>query len=94
MIFGPMSLAIVLMGLSIGGGAALLQQLRPPLRTWAEWVTFGPLLLFLGLYFAVSIFVGLSGRTLKEYDREWLARCSAWILLPAVGWAAICALVP
>lgn len=93
LIFGPMSLAIVLMGLSIGGGAALLQQLRPPLRTWAEWVTFGPLLLFLGLYFAVSIFVGLSSRTLKEYDREWLARCSAWILLPAVGWAAICALV-
>lgn len=93
LIFGSMTLAIVLMGLSIAGASSLIGGMRPPLTSWATWVAFGPPILFLGFNFAVGIFVGLSSGTLQDPDREWIARCSAWVLLTTVGWASICTLV-
>ena len=85
--------AIVLMGLLIGGGTFLVGLMRPPQTGWAIWVTFGSPFLFLVYNSAMGIFVGLSSRTLEDPDREWIARCSAWMLLTTVEWTSICTLV-
>ena len=48
------------------------------------------LLLFLA---AATIFVGLASFYTTDADREWLARCGAWILIAALGWIAISSVV-
>lgn len=45
---------------------------------------------FLLLFLAAStIFVGLYSRRTTDADREWLARCGAWVLITAAVWVAV-----
>jgi hypothetical protein len=48
------------------------------------------LMLFLA---AATIFVGLASFYTTDADREWLARCGAWVLIAAFGWVAVSAIV-
>ncbi|HEU4886449.1 MAG TPA: patatin-like phospholipase family protein, partial [Thermoanaerobaculia bacterium] len=58
----------------------------------AAYVVFGvPLLLFIFFLQAV-IFVGASSHHNHDFDREWWARASGWVLLAALGWIGLSAI--
>jgi hypothetical protein len=61
-------------------------------RSVELYVCFGaPLLLGLFLV-AATLFVGLAGKFTDDGDREWLARCGAWILIAVFARSAVSAL--
>ncbi|HKP71444.1 MAG TPA: patatin-like phospholipase family protein, partial [Pyrinomonadaceae bacterium] len=51
-----------------------------------------PLFLLLFLL-AATVFVGLSSYRTTDNDREWLARCGAWMLIACAVWSVVSALV-
>jgi hypothetical protein len=90
---GPLSIAIVLLGLGTGAAAWLLtNQLLLP-TSWAQYVTVGPPLLLAGFLMSGAIFVGLSSGALQDEDREWLSRGTAYVMLFCTAWVAVCAVV-
>jgi hypothetical protein len=93
LLLGPLSLAILLTGVSTGTAAWLLVTTTYISGHWSSYVTIGPPLLLLSFMAAGGLFVGLTSRTLGDEDREWLARGSAWVLLFVVCWTGICGLV-
>ncbi|HEX6160188.1 MAG TPA: patatin-like phospholipase family protein, partial [Thermoanaerobaculia bacterium] len=42
---------------------------------------------------AASVFVGVAGNVNEDYDREWWARSSGWVLTAILGWPLLCATV-
>ncbi len=90
---GPLSLAILLMGVSTATAAWLLIVKIYPATQWSSYTTVGPPLLLLSFMVAGGLFVGLTSRILGDEDREWLARGAAWMLMFVVCWTVACGLV-
>jgi len=93
LLFGPLSLAVLLMAACTGATAWAITNEILPFTTWEQYVTIAPPLLLFGLDLGITVFVGLTSRVLQDEDREWIARSSAWIQLFCVSWVASCALV-
>jgi hypothetical protein len=93
LLLGPLSLAILLLGLGTGAAAWVLTNQFFDSTTWSQYVTVGPPLLLVSFAVAGAIFVGLSSTALKDEDREWLARAAARLLLFCLIWMAACAVV-
>lgn len=92
-LFGPVSMAVVLMALSTSVAAWVVSNVVSSYLDWEPYVVIALPLLILAFDLGVSIFVGLSSNALKDPDREWAARSSAWFQLFCAYWIAICALV-
>ena len=57
----------------------------------AVFVIFGiPVLLGI-LFLQATLFVGIAGKTNHDFDREWWARASGWVLITAVAWVVLAA---
>ncbi len=93
LLFGPLSLAILLTGGGTAAASWVLVNKVYPWTNWPSFTTIGPPLLLLSFLASGGIFVGLSSTRLQDGDREWLARAAAWILLFVACWAVICGLV-
>jgi Patatin-like phospholipase len=93
MLCGPLSLAIMLTGVSTATAAWLLVTEVGDFYNWLTYTTLGPPLLLLSFMAAGGLFVGLTSRVLGDDAREWLSRGAAWMLLFVVCWAGICGLV-
>jgi len=89
----PLSIALLIMTTCIGAMTWWLTHWVLPHVNWGESVGIAPAVRLMGLDLGTWIFVGVSSRTLRDQDREWLARSSAWIELVCVSWMVICALV-
>jgi patatin-like phospholipase len=90
--------AVVVLTGALGGFAAWLaaSRLFPQVGPWLStelYVTFAaPLLLSLFLI-AATFFVGIASYFTNDADREWLARCGAWVLIAIAVRMAFSALV-
>src|SRR5215471_8261576 len=93
LLFGPLSLAILLTSAATALAAWLLVTQTFLRTTWPRYITTGPPLLLLSFLAAGALFVGLTSRALQDDDREWLARSAAWMLLFVVCWTGVCGLV-
>ncbi len=91
LLFGPLSLALVLVALGMEVMAWVITLV--PLPGWAFYVTIVPPLMLLAFDLGGTIFIGLSSTVLEDDDREWLARASAWVQILAFSWLMACALV-
>ncbi len=91
LLFGPLSLALVLVAMCMDAMAWLLTNVTLP--GWSYYVTIVPPLMLLAFDFGGTIFIGLSSTVLQDDDREWLARASAWVEIVAFSWLIACALV-
>ncbi|HEX8560256.1 MAG TPA: patatin-like phospholipase family protein, partial [Pyrinomonadaceae bacterium] len=67
---------------------------------WGSWTTelyvcLGVPIFLLIYWAALTAFIGVSSGSerIDDEDREWWARFSAWLLIPALGWAALTATV-
>jgi hypothetical protein len=92
-LFGPLSIAVVLTGVSTATVEWLLIAKSDHIQYWSTYITIGAPALLLAFLLAGSVFVGLTSRALGDDDREWLSRGTAWTLLFIVGWTGICGLV-
>ena len=93
--FGPITLAVILLGVSVGVSSWLLLG---KLYSWewvglAHFVALGLPAMLLGFAVAGTLFIGLTSRVLKDEDREWFSRAGAWLTLFILFWAAISSLV-
>jgi len=93
--FGPITLAIGLLGTSVGVTAWFLLG---RVYVWdgfqlPQFVALGLPVMLLGFSFAGALFIGLTSRALKDEDREWFSRAGAWLTLFILLWAAIGTLV-
>ena len=93
--FGPITIAIVLLGISVGVTAWFLLG-----RVYAwdgfqlpHFVALSLPVMLLGFSFAGALFIGLTSRVLKDEDREWFSRAGAWLTLFILLWGAIGTLV-
>jgi hypothetical protein len=93
LLFGPLSFAVLSVGIGTATAAWLLATQIYPNADWSAYVTVGPPLLLLAFLAAGALFVGLTSKTLGDEDHEWLARGGAWMLLFLVCWTAVCGLV-
>jgi hypothetical protein len=91
LLFGPMSLALILVAMCMDAMAWVLTNVTLP--GWAYYVTIVPPLLLLAFDLGGTIFIGLSSTVLGDDDREWLARASAWNQILAFSWLIACAQV-
>jgi Patatin-like phospholipase len=92
-LFGPISLAVLLMSVCAGLSIWAVTNDILPLTTWAQYVTIAPPLLVVAFDLGGAMYVGLSSRILLDDDREWMARASAWTLLFSAAWLGGCVLV-
>lgn len=58
----------------------------------AAYVCFGVPLLLLIFFLQAALFVGASSQQNHDFDREWWARASGWVLLASIGWIGLSAL--
>ena len=93
LLFGPLSLACLLMSVCTGVTVWFVTNYVLPPTTWAQYVTIAPPLLVIAFGLGGAMFVGLSSRILQDDDREWMARASAWAQLFSAAWVAGCGLV-
>ena len=93
MLFGPLSLAVLLMSACTGISVWVVTNFVLPPTTWSQYVTIAPPLLVLAFDLGGAMFVGLSSRILGDDDREWMARASAWTQLFCAAWLGVCGLV-
>jgi hypothetical protein len=92
-LFRRLSLAIVLLSISLGAAEWLVTTRFVPTIDWPEYVTLVPPLIGLTFYAALAIFAGISSLVLEDKDREWLSRAASGILLACAGWLLACLLV-
>jgi hypothetical protein len=59
----------------------------------AYFICFGVPLLLASFFVSAMIFVGASSVVNEDYDREWWARSSGWVLFVIVAWPVICGTV-
>jgi hypothetical protein len=94
--FRPLELLAVIASGAAGGTllwVAAFKFFRYP-RVAAELYACFAVPLFLGLFIlALVAFAGFSSRWTDDQDREWWARANGWLLILALGWMLISALV-
>jgi len=95
MLFGPLTFAMLLLGLGIGTFSwIVLSNIYPSTKiSLSHFVALGPPLMLVGFSIAGALFIGLTSRVLKDEDREWFARAGAWLSLVILVWAAVFSLV-
>jgi Patatin-like phospholipase len=59
----------------------------------SAYVVFGVPLVLLALLLQATIFIGGTGRRNDDFDREWWGRAAAWVIIAAIGWIVITAVV-
>ncbi len=90
----PISFAVLLVGLfSAISYLAIFNFLYELSPENSIFVVLEPPLLLAGMLLGGCLFVGLTSVALKDEDREWMSRAGALLLLFAVGWLGIGALV-
>src|ERR1044072_2790265 len=57
----------------------------------AAYVTFAPPLVLVLLFLQATLLIGISSKYNHDFDREWWARASGWVLIVALAWIALCA---
>jgi hypothetical protein len=57
----------------------------------AKYVVLAAPLILFALHLQATLFVGLTGRLSGDYDREWWARASGWVLVLSVAWMLLTA---
>ncbi len=62
------------------------------LDRWTS-MTWGPVMVAVALTWVVGLHIGLLGRELADYRREWLSRLAALVLTACLGWLALFSLV-
>ncbi len=92
LLFSPLSGAFLCMAASMGSLAWFLANKVLPATTWPQYITIAPPALVLSADVGIMLFVGFSSAAANDDAREWLARCSAWLKIFAVGWVGLCAL--
>jgi patatin-like phospholipase len=98
-LFGPLSLAIFLMaagtGIAIWATSNFLLWSPNPdtAMSWPEYLTLAPPAILLGYVLGTVLFVGLSSRSLKDEDREWMSRNVAGLLMFCAVWLVACGTV-
>ena len=98
-LFGPLSLAIFLMaagtGIAIWATSNFLLWSPNPdtAMSWPEYLTLAPPAILLGYVSGTVLFVGLSSRSLKDEDREWMSRNVAGLLMFCAVWLIACSTV-
>jgi hypothetical protein len=88
-------LAVLASG-AIGGGLLWLAAIKlfPYPLKFAELYACFAIPVFLGLFLVALIaFAGLSSRWTGDEDREWWARANGWLLIVALAWMLISALI-
>jgi hypothetical protein len=94
--FRPLEFLAVIASGAVGGvlvWIAAIQFFPQPLE-YAELYCCFATPLFLGLFLVALIaFAGLSSRWTGDEDREWWARANGWLLILALGWMLISALI-
>jgi len=95
LLFGPITLAMLLLAVGVGVFAwVLFDRIYPSdIISLSHFMALGPPLLLVGFAMAGGLFVGLTSRVLKDEDREWMSRAGAWLTMFILIWAAICSLV-
>lgn len=89
MLFGPFSLAVLILGTATGAAAWVLTHQLYVLHDATKYATFGPPLLLGGAVLGAAIFSGFTSRILQDIDREWLSRAAAHLLLVMVAWTGL-----
>lgn len=96
-LLGPLSVAVILTGLSTG---AAIYALTKGILSGTDsdegvfaYATFGPPLLLIGVILGGVAFVGFTSRALTDEDREWFSRSAAFTLMFLSGWLILCWLV-
>jgi hypothetical protein len=96
-LFGPLSLAAVVLGLCSGAAAYVLTHfLFDSAKNENDpsfYATFAPALFLIGLLLGQVLAAGFTSRTLGEPDREWAARSGAYELMAIGGWLLLCTVV-
>jgi patatin-like phospholipase len=59
----------------------------------ARYIVFAVPLVILALLLQATLFVGGTGQFNDDFDREWWSRAAAWVIIGALGWIVITALV-
>ncbi len=57
----------------------------------AAYAVFGVPALLGILFLQATLFVGIAGKTNHDFDREWWARASGWVLITGVAWIVLAA---
>ncbi|HXT20410.1 MAG TPA: patatin-like phospholipase family protein [Thermoanaerobaculia bacterium] len=60
--------------------------------TTAAYVTLAPAIILGILFLHATLLIGIAGKVNHDFDREWWARASGWVLIAAVLWIALCAI--
>jgi hypothetical protein len=87
---------VVVVAGAIGGALLWVAafELFPQPTKYAELYSCFAMPLFLGLFLlSLVAFAGLSSRWTGDEDREWWARANGWLLIVALGWIVVSALV-
>lgn len=85
-----LSAAIFVMAASTGAAAWYTVNVFEPKLSWPAYVTLGPPALVLGWVLGTVLFVGVSSRTLKDEDREWMSRSVGDMLMFCAAWTLVC----
>ena len=93
--FGPITIAVGLLGLTVGVSSWLIFNKIYPWESFRlpHFVALMLPAMLLGFSFAGALFIGLTSRVLKDEDREWFSRAGAWLTLFILFWAGISSLV-
>ena len=59
----------------------------------ALYLCFAVPLIMASLFLSAAVFVGVAGNVNEDYDREWWARCSGWVLTAILAWPILFATV-
>jgi hypothetical protein len=59
----------------------------------ALYIVFAVPLVILALLLQATVFVGGTGRFNDDFDREWWGRAAAWVIIAAIGWIVVTAVV-
>lgn len=88
---------LALSGLAVGaaGGLAIYKLkeawMAGALGPWGL-LTVGPPLIMVTFTMSAVLLIGLAGRHLDDYLREWLARVGAWVSIYSLGWLGLMSL--
>ena len=88
--------AVVVLAGAIGGALLWVAafELFPQPTKYTELYSCFAMPLFLGLFLlSLVAFAGLSSRWTGDEDREWWGRANGWLLIVALGWIVVSALV-
>lgn len=91
LLWGPFTFGVAVLGVTTAGSTWLLSNVLVDVA-WKHTSVFAALslpVLIGGAGGGMTIFVGFTSRYLRDSDREWLARASAYVMLLGTGWLAV-----